>query len=160
LFQLPAMQKNSAICGLARSRNSAQCGIARSRNSALCGIARSRNSSLCHIVQSHDSELQYAALRGVLKKVLSATLPYATQCEIQVKNFLVDSTLCSIARSQCLLSNLIEYLRKFESICETVSAHESGDPGVYFNEKTEGRKSRETVLYASYTLSNFLQLSL
>jgi hypothetical protein len=33
----------------------------------------------------------------------------------------------------------------FESICKTVLAHESGDPGVQFNEKTEGRKSRKTV---------------
>jgi hypothetical protein len=29
-----------------------------------------------------------------LKKVLSATPRYATQCEIQAKNFLVNSTLC------------------------------------------------------------------
>jgi hypothetical protein len=42
-------------------------------------------------------------------------------------------------------SNLIEDLRKFESICKTVLAHESGDPGVQVNEKTEGRKSRDTV---------------
>jgi hypothetical protein len=125
------------------------------------------------------------------KKVLSATPLYATQCEIQVKNFLVDSglcgtagsrlramphsgelglhamqhstelrlrpmphsgelqlTLCRIARSRnsSLCSrfslNLIEYLREFESICKTVLAHESGDPGVQFIEKTEGRKSR------------------
>jgi hypothetical protein len=41
--------------------------------------------------------------------------------------------------------NLIEYLREFEYIWKTVLAHESGDPGVQFNEKTEGRKSRETV---------------
>jgi hypothetical protein len=45
-----------------------------------------------------------------------------------------------------LLSNLIEYLREFESICKTVLAHESGNPGVQFDEKkTEGRKSRDTV---------------
>jgi hypothetical protein len=37
-------------------------------------------------------------------------------------------------------SNLIEYLRKFESICKTVLAHESGDPWVQFNEKTGGSK--------------------
>jgi hypothetical protein len=42
-------------------------------------------------------------------------------------------------------SNLIENFREFESICKTVLAHESGDPGVQFNEKTEGRKSCETV---------------
>jgi hypothetical protein len=40
---------------------------------------------------------------------------------------------------------VVEYLRKFESICKTVLAHESEDPGVQFNEKTEGPKSRETV---------------
>jgi hypothetical protein len=32
-------------------------------------------------------------------------------------------------------SNLIEYLRELESICKTVLAHESEDPGVQFNEK-------------------------
>jgi hypothetical protein len=42
------------------------------KNSALCGIGRS------------------------LKKVLSETLRYATECEIQVKNFLVDSALCGV----------------------------------------------------------------
>jgi hypothetical protein len=31
------------------------------------------------------------------------------------------------------------------SICKTVLAHESGDPGVEFNEKNRGSKSRETV---------------
>jgi hypothetical protein len=36
-------------------------------------------------------------------------------------------------------------VREFESICKTVLAHESGDPGVQFNEKNEGRKSRDTV---------------
>jgi hypothetical protein len=40
---------------------------------------------------------------------------------------------------------VVEYLREFESICKTVLAHWSGDPGVQFNEKTEGRKSRQTV---------------
>jgi hypothetical protein len=68
------------------------------------------------IAQSHE--------RGVLFKVLFATPRYATQCEIQVKNFLVDSALCGTAES-------------------TVLAHESEDPGVQFNEKTEGRKSCE-----------------
>jgi hypothetical protein len=56
-----------------------------------------------------------------------------------------DSPLCGIAQSRFSSSNLIEYLREFESICKTVLAHKSGDPGVQFNEKTEGRKSRETV---------------
>jgi hypothetical protein len=80
-----------------------------------------------------------------LKIFLSATPRYVTQCEIQVENFLVDSALCGIARSRFSSSNLIEYLREFESICKTVLAHESGDPGVQFNETTEGRKSRATV---------------
>jgi hypothetical protein len=35
----------------------------------------------------------------VLKKVLSATPRYATQCNIQVKNFLVNSALCGTAVS-------------------------------------------------------------
>jgi hypothetical protein len=42
-------------------------------------------------------------------------------------------------------SNLVEDLRKCESICKTVLAHESGDPGVQLTKKTEGRKSRDTV---------------
>jgi hypothetical protein len=49
------------------------------------------------------------------------------------------------ARSRFSSSNLIEYLRELESICKPVLAHESGDPGVQFNEKTEGPKSRQTV---------------
>jgi hypothetical protein len=40
---------------------------------------------------------------------------------------------------------VIEYLRKYESIFETASACNPGDPGVLFAEKTEGRKSRDTV---------------
>jgi hypothetical protein len=35
---------------------------------------------------------------------------------------------------------VVEYLREFESICKTVLAHESGDPGVQFNEKNRGSK--------------------
>jgi hypothetical protein len=31
---------------------------------------------------------------------------------------------------------VVEYLREFESISKTVLAHESGDPGVQFIEKT------------------------
>jgi hypothetical protein len=53
--------------------------------------------------------------------------------------------LCGIAQSRFLLSNLIEYLCKFESLCKTVLAHVSGDLGVQFNEKTEGQKSHDTV---------------
>jgi hypothetical protein len=44
-----------------------------------------------------------------------------------------------------LLSNLVENLREFESICKTVLAHESGDPGYCLTKKTEGRKSHDTV---------------
>jgi hypothetical protein len=40
---------------------------------------------------------------------------------------------------------VVEYLREFEYICKTVLAHESWDPGVQVNEKTEGGKSCETV---------------
>jgi hypothetical protein len=40
---------------------------------------------------------------------------------------------------------IIEYLRKYEFIFETALAHESGGPGVLIDEKTEGRKSRDTV---------------
>jgi hypothetical protein len=48
-----------------------------------------------------------------------------------------DSALRGIAQSRFSSSNLIECLREFESICKTVIAHESGGPGVQFNEKTE-----------------------
>jgi hypothetical protein len=34
---------------------------------------------------------------------------------------------------------VIEYLREYESVIETASAGESGDPIVLFAEKTEGR---------------------
>jgi hypothetical protein len=39
----------------------------------------------------------------------------------------------------------VDYLREYESIFETALAHESVDPGVLFDEKTRGRKSRATV---------------
>jgi hypothetical protein len=39
----------------------------------------------------------------------------------------------------------IEYLLKYESIFERASACEPGDPRVLFAEKTEVRKSRDTV---------------
>jgi hypothetical protein len=44
-----------------------------------------------------------------------------------------------LALSRFSSSNLIEYLREFESICKTVLAP-SGDPGVQFNEKNLGSK--------------------
>jgi hypothetical protein len=129
----------------------------------------------------HSGESRIQAMRHsaesilFFKKVVSATPCYATQCEIQVKNFLVDSALCGIvgsrdsalcgiaqscdsalcsivhsrdsllwgiAQSRYLSSNSVEDLREFESICK---AHKSGDPGVQFNEKTKGQKSRDTV---------------
>jgi hypothetical protein len=51
-----------------------------------------------------------------------------------------------------------DYLREYESIFETALAHESVDPGVLFDEKNRGRKSRETVplskvLYDGYSSS-------
>jgi hypothetical protein len=39
----------------------------------------------------------------------------------------------------------VDYLREYESIYETALAHESVNPGVLFDEKTRGPKSRETV---------------
>jgi hypothetical protein len=70
---------------------------------------------------------------------LSATPRYAIQCEIQVKNFLVDSAICGIADFRRRISPRIRIYMQ-NRFC-----HESGDPGAQFNEKTEGRKSRETV---------------
>jgi hypothetical protein len=75
----------------------------------------SRDSALCGIAQSCDS-----ALCGTAR--------------------IRDSLLCGIARSRFSALNLIEYLREFESICKTVLGHESGDPGVQFNEKIRGSK--------------------
>jgi hypothetical protein len=85
-----------------------------------------------------------------LKKVLSATPRYATQCEIQFKNFLVESALCGTAGSRLRAMPhsaksifVVEFNRispriRIYSICKTVLAHESGDPGVQFNEKNRG----------------------
>jgi hypothetical protein len=39
----------------------------------------------------------------------------------------------------------IKYLREYKFIFKTALAHESGDPGVLFSEKNEGRKSHEAV---------------
>jgi hypothetical protein len=39
----------------------------------------------------------------------------------------------------------VDYLREYESIFKTALTHESVDPGVLFDEKTRGRKPRETV---------------
>jgi hypothetical protein len=45
--------------------------------------------------------------------------------------------------------NLIEDLREFEYICKIVLAHESGDPGVQFNEKNRGSKISWHCLFKS-----------
>jgi hypothetical protein len=55
-------------------------------------------------------------------------------------------------------SNLkIEYLREYDFIFKTALAHESGEPGVLFAEKTEGQKSRETVPFNAKKGSVFIQ---
>jgi hypothetical protein len=40
---------------------------------------------------------------------------------------------------------IIKYLHEYKFIFKTALAHESGGPGVLIDEKTEVRKSRETV---------------
>jgi hypothetical protein len=52
----------------------------------------------------------------------------------------------------------VDYLREYESIFETALAHESVDPGVLFDEKTRGRKSRATFPLSAYTSKWFLSL--
>jgi hypothetical protein len=47
----------------------------------------------------------------------------------------------------------VDYLREYESIYETALAHESVNPGVLFDEKTRGPKSRETVPLKVFNLS-------
>jgi hypothetical protein len=59
-----------------------------------------------------------------------------------VSDFLVDSALCHIAGSRdCTLCGIAQSC-EFESICKTVLAHESGDPGVQF----KGIVSRDFVV--------------
>jgi hypothetical protein len=48
-------------------------------------------------------------------------------------------------RHSAELNSKIEYLREHEFIFKTALAHESGDQGALFAEKTKGRKYRETV---------------
>jgi hypothetical protein len=57
--------------------------------------------------------------------------------------FELNFTLNGIAWSR--RSNSAKFLRKFESIFKTALAHEAWHPGVPFNEKTEGQRSRDTV---------------
>jgi hypothetical protein len=145
------------------------------KNSALCSIGGSRDSALCCIAWSQFSLKK--------KKILSATPRYATQCEIQVKNFLVNSALCGTAGSRlramqhsgepwlrAMRHSTELWLRAMwhsaESRLPTMRhsaepifvvefswrspririymlnrlAHESGDPGVQFNEKNRGLK--------------------
>jgi hypothetical protein len=63
------------------------------------------------------------------------------------KNFWIAETKNRLRalRHSTELNLKIKYLREYEFIFKTALAHESGDPGVLFAEKTEGRKSRETV---------------
>jgi hypothetical protein len=84
-------------------------------DSALRRIVGSRDSALCRIAQSCDSVL----------------------CRI--------GQSCDIARSRFSSSNRIELLRKFESICKPVLAHESGTHGYSLMKITRSNKSRETV---------------
>jgi hypothetical protein len=66
----------------------------------------------------------------------SSCLPHGSKIKFWVWFYLTKKIYS--ARSQFFSSNLIEFLREFESICKTVLAHESGDPGVRFNEKNRG----------------------
>jgi hypothetical protein len=77
-----------------------------------------------------------------LKKVLSATPRYATQCEIKVKRFLVYSALCGTAGSRLRAMRhsvesifVVEYLRAIETICKTVKPMIQGAQGYSQQEK-------------------------
>jgi hypothetical protein len=89
---------------------------------------------------------RYAAQRGVdfaLCRIVgsrqSALCRVAQSCDARSR----ESPLCGIAQSRFSSSNLFEYLSQFESICKTVLAHESGDPGVQFNEKRGSKISQD-----------------
>jgi hypothetical protein len=73
------------------------------------------DSTLCRIEGSHDSALCHN----------SALCRIAQICYF---------ALCGIARSRFLASNGIELLCEFKSTCKTVLVHESGDPGVQFDD--------------------------
>jgi hypothetical protein len=69
----------------------------------------SRLRAMPHSVESRLHAMPHIA--AFKKKVLSATPRYATQCEIQVKNFLVDSALCGTAGSRlCTMPHSVESL--------------------------------------------------
>jgi hypothetical protein len=55
------------------------------------------------------------------------------------------------------LQFVVEYPREYESIFKTALAHESVGPGVLFDEKARGQKSRETVSLMTWT-SHFSSL--
>jgi hypothetical protein len=108
--------------------------------------AMRKNSALCRRARS-------------FKKVLSATLLYATQCKVQVKNFLVDSTLCRIAGSRTESSFVVEFNRISPRIRiymqNRVSPWIRGPRGTV-SQKTEGRKSRKNAPLISRKLRNYL----
>jgi hypothetical protein len=83
---------------------------------------------------------------------------YSEELRLRAMQHSEESRLLAIRHSvkSIFVVEFIEYLREFESICKTVLAHESWDPGVQFNEKTEGRKSLETV---PLSFSRFLEIS-
>jgi hypothetical protein len=125
------LQRNSQICV-----DSARGCIARSHNSALCSIARSRK-KIC-------SAFTVAVKVTVYHKISLrwSYLPHGSKIKFYVWHY------------------RIKLLRELEYIFKTTLAHESGYPGVPFNEKTEGRKSSKAVplncrLKSTNTNSNF-----
>jgi hypothetical protein len=109
----------SMLCRIAGSHDSALCGIAQSCDSTLCGIARSRFSFL--------TKKCYLRLRAMQLNV-----------KFKSKFFLSTPRYAAFV----VEFNRISPQIRIYSICKTVLAHESGDPGVQLNKKTEGRKSR------------------
>jgi hypothetical protein len=114
------------------------------RNSQICVdsargcIARSHNSALCSIARSR-------------KKICSA---FTVAVKVTVYHKI------SLRWSYLPHGSKIKLLRELEYIFKTTLAHESGYPGVPFNEKTEGRKSSKAVplncrLKSTNTNSNF-----
>jgi hypothetical protein len=57
-------------------------------------------------------------------------------------------------------SFVVEYLRKYESVIETASNHESVGTGVLFDEKTRGRTVNGQYTFYSYTLFTLFLLFL
>jgi hypothetical protein len=71
-------------------------------------------------------------------------MPHSGESRLHAMEHSAELWLPAVGHSVDLIF-VIEYLCKFKSICITVLAHESGDPGVQFNRKTEGKKSCENV---------------